>query len=319
MNIRKEVVEAERRIRNYIRETPLEFSSYLSQKYNANVYLKLENFQITGSFKIRGAINKFLSLNEGEREKGVITASSGNHGIAIAHVLKKFGCKGTIYLPQSASPAKIEILRSYGVNIEFYGNDCIEAEMTAKKIAKEKKLIYISPYNDLKIIGGQGTIAVEIERQLKDIDIILVPVGGGGLISGIAGYFKNVNSKIKIVGCQPRNSPIMYESIKAGKILAIESKPTISDGTAGGIEEGAITFNICKKYVDDYVIVEEEEIKEAIKLILDKHSMLIEGAGALSVACFLKEREKFVGKNVVLLISGARISLEKISEIICSK
>ncbi len=319
MKIRDEVINAEKRIRKYIRETPLEFSIYLSKKMGANVYLKLENFQITGSFKIRGALNKVLSLNSRDKKRKLVTASSGNHGIAVAYVLDKLGYKGTVYLPNYTSPAKIEMLRSYNVNLEFHGDDCVETENKAREIAKERDYVYIPPYNDYKIIGGQGTIAIELERQLEEIDAIFIPVGGGGLISGISGYLKPENSNIKIIGCQPENSPVMYESIKAGKIIEMESKPTISDGTAGGIEKSAITFDICKKYVDDFVIVEEEEIKEAIKLVLDRHSMLIEGAGALSVACFLREKEKFINKNVVLIISGARISLDKIKEIICFK
>ncbi|MCP2604482.1 threonine/serine dehydratase, partial [Candidatus Aminicenantes bacterium AC-708-M15] len=306
MNIRKEVIEAEKRIKTYIRETPLDFSSYLSQKCGANVYLKLENFQITGSFKIRGALNKILSLNSQEKKK-IITASSGNHGIAVAYVLDKFDYKGIVYLPKNTSSAKVEILRSYTINIKFYGDDCIETEKFAKKIAEDKDYIYISPYNDYKIIGGQGTIAIELERQLKEIDAIFIPVGGGGLISGISGYLKPERPDIKIIGCQPRNSPIMYESIKAGRIVELKSEPTISDATAGGIEVGSITFDICKKYVDEFIIVEENEIKNAIKLMLDKNSMIIEGAGALSIASFLKVNRKFRNKNVVLIISGARI------------
>ena len=315
--IREEVIEAERRIKAYIRETPLDFSLYLSKKYGANIYLKLENLQITGSFKIRGALNKILSLNS-EKKKKIITASSGNHGIAVAYILDKFDYKGIIYLPKNTSPAKIEILRCYNINVEFYGNDCMETEKLARKIAEDKDYIYISPYNDYKIIGGQGTIAIELERQLKEIDAIFIPVGGGGLISGISGYLKPKRPNIKIIGCQPRNSPVMYESIKAGRIVELESEPTISDGTAGGIEDGAITFDICKKYVDDFVIVEEDEIKNAMRLILDKNSMIIEGAGALSIASFLKVNKKFMDKNVVLIISGARIGLRRIKEVICN-
>lgn len=316
INIKKEALEAEKRIRKYTRETLIEYSPYLSQSTNCNVYLKLENLQFTGSFKFRGALNKLLSLSKKEREKGVITASSGNHGAAFAYGLKILGSEGIIYLPHYTSKAKIETLRYYNARIKFYGDDCIQTEIFAKEAARKKNMLYISPYNDPKIIGGQATVGIELERQLKKIDVIFVPIGGGGLISGIAGYLKSSARNIEIIGCQPANSAVMYESIKAGKIVEIESKPTISDGTAGGIEPGALTFDICKQYVDDYILVSEDEIKKAIKLIIEKHSLLIEGAGALSVASFIKAKEKFENKNVVLIISGSRISLEKLKEIL---
>jgi len=316
-DIKKEAVKAENRIRKYIRNTPLEYSPYLSQLGNCKVFLKLENIQITGSFKLRGAMNKLLSLLKKDKEKGVITASSGNHGAAFAYGLKKLGLKGTIYLPECTSKAKIKALSYYETDLKFFGTDCVKTEAFAKKTAEKNNLEFISPYNDPKIIGGQATIGIELTSQIKKIDSILAPIGGGGLISGIAGYLKSSDKNIKIIGCQPKNSPVMYESIKARKIIEMESKATLSDGTAGGIEKGAITFDICKKYVDDYIIVTENEIKEAIKLFLDKHQILIEGAAALSVASFIKVREKFENKNVVLIISGAKISLEKLKEILC--
>ena len=316
IDVKDEVLEAENRIRKYIRETPIDFSPYLSQTGKSHVSLKLENLQISGSFKLRGAMNKILSLNSREKKKKLVTASSGNHGAAFAYVTNKFGLEGVIYLPENASPSKIESLRSYGARIELYGNDCVKAEMRAKDQAEKKHNIFISPYNDPKIIGGQGTIGVELIRQIGKIDTVLVPVGGGGLISGIAGYLKSIDESIKIFGCQPENSPVMYESIKAGKILCLESKPTISDGTAGGIEQGSITFDICKEYVDDYIIASEEDIKNAVKFLLSKHFLLVEGAGALSVACFLKEKSKFRDKNVVLVISGSRIGLERLKSIL---
>ena len=316
VDIRTEALEAEKRIRPHIRETPVDFSPYLSQIGNCRVYLKLENLQITGSFKLRGAVNKLLSLSDEARERGVVTASTGNQGAAIAYLLKKFNCRGTIYLPENASPAKIDALRLYEADLKFYETDCVKTEIFAKKIAEKNNQVFISPYNDPKIIGGQGTIGVELARQIKAVDTVLVPVGGGGLISGIAGYLKSIDKNIEIIGCQPENSAIMYESIKAGSIIEMESKPTISDGTAGGIEQGAITFSICKHYVDDYILVTEDEIKEAIRLILEKHHILIEGAAALSVASFIKARERFESRNVVLVLSGARLDLNTLKEVL---
>ncbi|MFC1725858.1 pyridoxal-phosphate dependent enzyme, partial [candidate division KSB1 bacterium] len=245
-----------------------------------------------------------------------ITASTGNHGSAVAYVLKNFGINGAIYIPENATWSKVEVIRDHGANLEFYGDDCVITENYAREIAAEKDMIYIPPYNDMKIIGGQGTIATEIARQVIDIDAVFVPVGGGGLISGIAGAMKSINKKIKIIGCQPKNSAVMAESIKAGKILDIESLPTLSDGTAGGIEEGSITFDICQKYVDDFVLVSEEEIKEGIKLVLERHYKLIEGAAALAVAGYIEMIEKFKNKTVVLVLSGAKISLEQLKEVL---
>lgn len=317
-DIKKEALEAEKRIRKLIRETPLEYSHYLSQLGNCQVYLKLENLQLTGSFKLRGALNKLFSLTQKEREKGVITASTGNHGAAFVYGIKAVDCNGTIYLPENSSQAKIETLRQYDAELKFHGDDCVKAEIFAKNMAKKYGQVYISPYNDLKIIGGQATIGIELMKQIKKIDTVLVPVGGGGLISGIAGYLKSENKNIEIIGCQPEASAVMYESIKAGKIIEKESKPTISDGSAGGIEKAAITFDICKNYVDDFIIVTEDEIREAIKLFLEKQYMLIEGAGALSVASFIQAQEKFVDKNVVLIISGAKISLDTLKKVLCN-
>ncbi len=314
MNIRNKAEIAEKKIRGFIRETPLEYSPYLSRIGDCNVYLKLENQQLTGSFKIRGAMNKILSS---ENQDEFITASSGNHGVAVAYTLRKLNLKGSVYLPENTSPSKMEALQEYDIEINYFGEDCVQAENFAKKKAKEKNLAYISPYNDLQIIGGQATIGLELENQLDSIDTVLLPIGGGGLISGVASYLKERNKDIKIIGCQPRNSAVMYESVKVGHIIEMESKKTISDGTAGGIEEDSITFDICTKYVDDFIIVEEDEIAKGIILVMEKHSQLIEGAAALSIASFVKRKDEFKGKNIILILSGSRISIDKLKEIIC--
>ena len=316
MDVQKEVLDAEKRIRAQIRETPLEYSPYLSRLGRSRVYLKLENIQISGSFKLRGATNKFLSLTEEEKERGIITSSSGNHGMAVAYLLQKFDLKGTIYLPEVTPQTKVDALRDYGATLEIYGEECVKAEMEAKRVAGEKGMTWVSPYNDPYIIGGQGTIAVELERQLDRMDCVLVPVGGGGLISGIAGYLKSVDDGIEIIGCQPENSCVMYESVKAGKILDLESKETLADATAGGIEHGAITLDICRETVDDFILVTEDEIKDAIRLILEKHYMLVEGGAAMVVSAFLKERHRFEDRDVVLVLTGSKISLEQLKTVL---
>lgn len=316
-DIEQEALLAEQKIREHIRETPLEFSPYLSSIGQGKVYLKLENFQITGSFKVRGALNKLLSLPEEKRKVGITTASSGNHGAAVSFALAKLGMQGTIFLPTTTSQTKVEILKDNRATVEFFGDDCVKAEIYARQRAEKTGSEFISPYNDLKIIGGQATVGIELRKQISHMDAVFVPVGGGGLISGIAAYLKTDRNHPKIIGCQPENSCVMYESMKAGQILEMESKPTLSDGTAGGIEAGAITFELCRDLVDDFILVSEREIKQAILLCLKKHHMLIEGAAALSVASFLKVAKKFQGKTAVLVLSGAKISLDQLENVLC--
>lgn len=307
-NIEDEVREAEARIRPYIRETPLEPSLYLSRLVGGDVFLKLENIQVTGSFKLRGAINKYLSLEPEVRKRGVITASSGNHGAAFVYLLKKFDCPGTVFLPENAADVKIRGLRLYDPDLEFFGTDCVQAEIQARRTAQERGQTYISPYNDPKVIGGQGTISVEILRSLPDVDVVFSAVGGGGLISGVAGYLKALRPSARIIGCQPRNSCVMYESVRAGKILDLESLPTLSDATSGGIESDAITLEPCRKYVDDFILLSEEEIRDGIRSILEHHHLLIEGGAALTVAALCKHPSRFRNKTSVLILSGAKIS-----------
>lgn len=316
-DVHREALEAEKRIKNYIRETPLEQDFFLSQLGDGNVFLKLENLQLTGSFKLRGAFNRLLTLSAEERDAGVVTASSGNHGAAFTYAARLLGYRGVVVVPENVSTAKLDVLRLYGAELMSHGTDCVEAEGFAREMAEKQGKMFISPYNDPMIIAGQGTVGVEIMKQLGNIDAVFVPVGGGGLMSGVAGYLKAMNSKIQLIGCQPENSAVMYESVKAGRIIYMESKPTLSDGSAGGIEEGSITFGLCRDCVDEYILVSEDEIKDAIRLVLDKLYMLIEGAAALSVASFIKEKERFKNKNVVLVITGKKISLDTLKRIIC--
>jgi threonine dehydratase len=316
IDVRDRVLEAESRIRPHVRETPLEHSPILGRHCDCEVYLKLENLQITGSFKVRGAANKLLSLTDDERERGVVTASTGNHGAAVAHMLGALGCPGSIYLPHGASGAKVERLRRIGGGLEFFGDDCVEAEIQARSVAERSGQVFISPYNDPEVVGGQGTVGLEIERQLDRVDSVLVPVGGGGLISGVAGALKGSNPDVEVIGCQPENSAVMYESVKTGRILELESLPTLSDGTAGGIEPEAITFGLCRRLVDDFLLVSEEEIGAAVRSVIEHHHLLVEGAAALPVAALLKQPERFQGHRVVLVVSGGVIGLETLREVL---
>ncbi len=317
MNIPKEVREAYKRIKPHIRETILEKSLFYSEKGNANVFLKCENLQHTGSFKVRGAMNKILSLSDEELKSGVVTASTGNHGAAVAFSLGKIGASGTVFVSPKASISKIETIKRLGAEVRKYGDDPIEAENYARKYADENSLVYVPPYNDPKTIGGQGTIGVELEKQLDKIDAVFIATGGGGLIAGIGGYLKSVNPDIQIIGSSPENSKVMIESIEIGKLVGdLPSLPTISDGTAGGIEDDSITFELCQKHVDYWITVTEDEIKETFKEFVNTHHQLIEGAAAVAIASYLKLKEKFVGKNVVIVLCGANIGVETLRKIL---
>lgn len=315
--VRKWVDQAAERINSHIRRTPLEYSAYLSQLTGARVYLKLENYQVTGSFKARGGLNKVLALTEEEKARGVVTASTGNHAAAVAHALSIAGTKGVIYMPETVSQAKVENLKQFpNVELKFVGDDSVVSELTALEHSRSTNTIFISPYNDPEVIGGQGTIAKEVLEQLGTTDAILVPVGGGGMIAGIAGYAKNIDSDISVIGCQPENSAVMYHSVKAGEILEMESLPTVSDGTAGGIEQGSITFDIVTQHVDGFHLLEEDEIKYALSILLKKHYMLAEGSAGLSVAGLIRNKEQYVDKNVVLIICGNKMKPELIKEVL---
>ncbi len=316
INNYEKAVNAARCIRPYIRKTPLEKSPFLSQEFKGRIYLKLENWQITGSFKLRGALNKILSLRPEEKNAGIITASSGNHGAAVAYALHLFDLKGTIFLPDYASPAKLDALRVYQPEIHLFGDDCVKAEIKAQRTADEQNRVFISPYNDPLIVAGQATAGLEIIEQGRKLDFVIVPVGGGGLISGIAGVLKHKWPEIEVIGAQPQNSPVMYESIKAGRVVDIPSKPTLSDGTAGGMEAGSITFDICRELVDDFILVSEEEIAAALRWMLQFQHMLVEGAAALSLAALFQQKKRFSEKTGALLITGSKLTLDKLRQVL---
>ncbi|MEL6134635.1 MAG: threonine/serine dehydratase, partial [Bacteroidota bacterium] len=306
MDLHQAVLAAHRIIEPYILHTPLEFSPWLSQKWQAEVWLKMEHIQITGSFKLRGATHKVLNLTADDRAQGVIAASTGNHGAAVAYICQKLGIQCEIYLPESVEPAKVGLMELYGAVLHYVGDDAIYAERTARKAADAQGKRFISPYNDMEIVAGQGTMGKEILDDLPHVDAIFVPVGGGGLISGTAGYVKAVQD-IEVVGCQPAHSAVMYKSIKAGQILDMPSLPTLSDGTAGGMEMDSVTFSMCQTLVDDWELVSEEEIKQALRFLLEKHYLLVEGAAGLALAAFEKRAESYKGKQIVLTLCGRKI------------
>ncbi|GCE45930.1 threonine dehydratase [Thermosporothrix hazakensis] len=316
MNVLQEILRAEQRIRPHIYETPLLYSQPLSKLTGGHVLLKLENLQYTGSFKVRGALNALLSLNEEQRLQGVVTASSGNHGCAVAYGMQKLGMQGIIFVPEGASPVKVAAIQSYGARVQTWGTDSVETEQYARSYAETHAMLYIPPYNDLRVIGGQGTIAVEICRQVERVDAAYVAVGGGGLISGLATYLKAVFPHAQVIGCLPENSAVMAKSVEAQRILDIPSLPTLSDGTAGGIEPDAITFPLCQQLVDDYVLVSEAEIRQAMRQHIEQHHMLIEGAAGVALAALLKQPTRFQAKTTVVVLCGANISLETLRSVL---
>lgn len=317
MHMVEEVLRAEQRIRPHIRQTILEHSLYLSRAGGANVFCKLENLQHTGSFKVRGAMNKLLALTRHELARGVVTASTGNHGMAVAYGLRELGASGIVFVTENASPSKVQAIERLGAEVRYHGQDCAATEAHARRYAARNHMTYVPPYNDRQVIGGQGTIGVELARELKRIDAVFVSVGGGGLISGVAAYLKSVRPEVRIIGCSPENSQVMIQSVSAGRILDLPSCATLSDGTAGGIEPGSITFDLCRELVDEYVTVTEEEIRQGLRLFMEAHHMLIEGAAAVAVASYLKTCGRWVDDNVVIVICGANISLETLREVLC--
>lgn len=316
IDLEKEVLRAALRIDGHVRQTRLEYSPYFSQLTDCNVYFKLENLQVTGSFKARGAMNKLLSLSEDQRALGAVAASSGNHGAAVSYGLNRLGMAGTVFVPESASPTKVDAIRGYGANVGFHGNDSGVTEIFARQYAADQGMVYVSPYNDPLVVAGQGTIGLEIANKLDQVDAVFVSLGGGGLISGIAGYLKAVQPNVRMIACSPDHSKVMAESVAAGKILDLESLPTLSDGTAGGVEPGSITFDLCRTLLDDFPLISEAEIAAAMRQFMETHHMLIEGAAGVAIAALLKMKEQFKGQTVVVVICGANISLDTLKSVL---
>ncbi len=316
INFQSDVPAAYDRSKAYIRHTPLEHSPYLSRLIDGNVYLKLDNIQKTGSFKFRGAISKMTSLTKEEQANGVVTASTGNHGAACSLAMSLLGLKGKIVVPEIVHKNKVENIINFGGEVEYFGDDCIRAEERAQEISKETGATYISPYNDPAIVCGQGTMGYEIYKDLSEIDSVFISVGGGGLIAGVGGYLKSVNPNIKMIGVSPKNSCVMYESIKAGKQLDLPSEDTLSDGTAGGVELGSITFELCQNIIDDFILVSEDEIAEGIRTGVEKHHQLIEGAAGTAIAGFMKMKDELKGQTVVVVMCGGNISPEVLKSIL---
>ena len=312
----KEIKAASQILDGNVRKTPLVKSFYLTSKTGGEIYLKLENMQLTGSFKFRGAFNKISHLTDEERNKGVIACSAGNHAQGVALSSRLLHIKSKIIMPATAPKAKVQATEGYGSNIILHGETFDDAKEYCVKIRNETGETFLHPFDDIYIMAGQGTIGLEILDDLWDVETVIVPIGGGGIISGIAVALKSFNPSINIIGVQADNVHGMKASIDAGEIVSHYVAPTIADGCAVKVP-GTLTFNIVKELVTEIISVSEEELEVSMKDLLQRGKVVVEGAGALATAAILSGKaEKYVrDKKVVAIISGGNVDLERISSV----
>ena len=314
MKLWEEIVAAQARIQKAIRQTPVIYSETFSKETGKGVFLKLENLQKAGSFKIRGAFNKLSLLPPSSKEKGVVAASAGNHAQGVALASSLLGIRATIVMPEGASLAKQMATRSYGGDVILFGQNTDEALKHAEKLAEDGRS-FVHPYDDREIIAGQGTIGLEILEKVPDVEAVIVPVGGGGLISGIAAIIKRRKPRTKIIGVQSMHVPSAFLSLKRGKRVEVRIKPTLADGIALR-SLGEINFPIVQKYVDGILTVREEEIASAILMLMERKRVVAEGAGAVPLAALLSKKHQIAAKKVVLVISGGNIDVNVLDRII---
>jgi threonine dehydratase len=303
------ILGAYERIRPIVRETPVEYSSELG------AWLKLEHLQATGSFKFRGASSKITMLSSAQAAAGVVTASNGNHGLGVAAAAQARGIAAEVFVSSQVSHPKARRIEAHGARIRCAGADPLTAELAGRRAAAESGRLFISPYNDPDVMAGQGTIGVELLRQLPELDAVFVAVGGGGLIGGIGSYLKAVKPAIEIVGCWPENSPVMWECMQAERVIEVPEQPTLSESTAGGLEPGSITLEVCRNVIDRATFVSEIEIRDAMRTVLATEHWLIEGAAAVAVAAFRKDAARYVGKCVAIILCGRNVSPEVLQRV----
>ena len=304
------IAAAAERIAPRVRRTPVERCAWLSDETGAEVRFKLECWQRSGSFKLRGAANRLLLLDAEERARGVVAASTGNHGAGLACAAAELGVPVTVFAPRTAAPAKLAAMRRAGVEVETVGEDCVEAEAAARRAADASGRPYVSPYSDPQVIAGQGTVGLELDEQLERLDAVLVAVGGGGLIGGVAAWLKARRPGVRVIGCSPAASAVMEASVRAGRILELPSQPTLSDATAGGLEPGSVSFPLCRELVDEWVQVSEEEIAAAMRRVIGEDHLLVEGAAAVPVAAMRKAAPALAGAAVAVVLCGANLPPE---------
>lgn len=280
------------------------------------MFFKLENLQTTGSFKLRGATNRLLTLTPAQRARGCVAASSGNHGAAVAAAMQELGTRGVIFVPKQTASVKVEAIRRYGSEVEFFGTDGLDTEQHARDYAAQRRMVYLSPYNDEEVIAGQGSCGIELIEQMPALQAVFIAVGGGGLIGGVGSVLKQHNPDIRVFGCQPEASAVMAYSIAAGEILDLPGRATLSDGTAGGIEADSITFALNQAVVDEFVLVDEGQIAAAMRLYIEREGEAVEGAAGVAVAGLIACREALALQNVAVVICGGNIERAKFDRVI---
>jgi len=305
-----DIYRARQRIATVVTRTPVLSSSLLSERAGVSVYLKAESLQKTGSFKIRGAANKMLSLTTEEQARGVITVSSGNHGRAVAFVAHQLGINATICMSTRVPRNKLEAIKRLGAEVVVTGDSYEEAEIHTLALQEERGLTMVDPFDDPLVIAGQGTIGLELLEDLPEVDTVIVPLSGGGLISGIALALKSASPSIRVIGVTMDRAPVMYHSLRAGAPIEMEEEDTIADALVGNIGvNNKYTFRMVQEYVDDTVLVSDEEIAAAMAFALEKHHLVVEGGGAVGIAALLHQRAGGLGHNVVVVVSGSNVSL----------
>ena len=309
----EDFIKAKGKLSKVLLETHLIYSPIFSKESGNKVFIKPENLQKTGSFKIRGAYNKISNLTDAEKKRGVIASSAGNHAQGVAYGAKESGIKAVIVMPKSTPLIKVESTKQYGAEVILHGDVYDDAYKKAKELEEKEGYVFVHPFNDEDVLDGQGTIALEILEELPETDIILVPIGGGGLISGIACAAKILKPEIKIIGVEPEGAASAYEAIKENKVVELKEANTIADGTAVK-KIGDLNFEYIKKYVDEIITVSDYELMEAFLLLVEKHKIIAENSGILSVAATKKIKEK--NKKVVSVISGGNIDVLMISSMI---
>jgi threonine dehydratase len=300
------VSEAALRLGTCVRRTavePIDLTGLVRSDSAPRTFAKLEQLQVTGSFKIRGATNKLMSLTPESAAAGVIAASTGNHGLAVATAAVALGIDAEIFLSRTVSEGKRDKIQRAGARIRVVGEDPLTAELAARAEATASGRSYISPYNDPMVIAGQGTLAVELAEQLPKLDAVLIAVGGGGLIGGVGAYFRHHLPQTRIIGCWPENSPVLYECLRAGQFVTVPERPTLSDSTAGDLEPGAITLALAQQVVDAGMLVSEEQIAAAMRVAQDQ-GWRIEGAAGVALAALIARADEFAGQTVAVIFCG---------------
>ncbi|MBR6014305.1 MAG: threonine ammonia-lyase [Selenomonadaceae bacterium] len=308
-----DVYRADKQLAGVVKKTKLIPSDYFSEISGNEVFLKPENMQHTGAFKLRGAYNKISQLTDEEKSKGVITSSAGNHAQGVAFAAQKLGVKAVICMPATTPILKVEATKNFGAEVILHGDGFDDAYKYSLELQKKFGYIYVHPFNDREVLLGQGTTALEIINELKDVDAILVPIGGGGFASGVSLATKLVSPQVKVIGVEPENAACMKAALDAGKIITLKSSDTVADGCAVKTA-GNLTFEFCKKYLDEIITVDEMEIMSALLSLIEKHKLIAEGAGVLSLAALSKL--KFKNKKVVAIVSGGNIDISTLSGLI---